>query len=147
MPTYFISRLSPSKASKAFNWCLCQGIFYNHGQHWQPTNKSRKIGGHTDNHAIRKKDSTSLWPNHSSLFCICARNYPTSKKLCKGKRFPPTAPILFIITQPWHDTWWPGARKTSFLNGPSLLSFKSITWKRFSSFKRWSSGGTVRAQN
>ena len=25
--------------------------------------------------------------------------------------------------------WWPGARNTSFLYGPSLLIFKSITWK------------------
>jgi hypothetical protein len=26
-------------------------------------------------------------------------------------------------------TWCPGARKTSFLNGPSLLSLSSITWR------------------
>ena len=25
--------------------------------------------------------------------------------------------------------WWPGARKTSFLNGPSLFSFNSIIWE------------------
>jgi hypothetical protein len=38
--------------------------------------------------------------------------------------------LFWPIFKDNEQTWWPGARKTSFLNGPSLLSFKSITYIR-----------------